>query len=249
MKKILAIAFAVIAAAVGGAIGRYAVREGSTYYRAVTFDASDMDRILADSNMKMYRVMQQRFPSDYAQLVNDLTALLKSGTPTEQLLRLSMNETARIRKKYAYTISSTPDQSLILLLRSSANLHSKVFQVGGQPLCNEFAKMGAPALLGHSNDYLLEIDEQSSLLFEAMYQAMQHPTPVGEAQEADWGAVFEEFRDAGNPDSYRDILVNERLDSPELCPALIGLINAMNATAGEPGHRVRAAFVKQLAGS
>ena len=247
-KKLGRITLGVASFIVAAVVASKLVSYGIQYYQIATIDKEGMERALLASNMKLYEVLKKDFPSDYDGLLTSLMNILKSGEQGTKLQELAAAENAKIRKKYASLMVSAPDTNLRKLIASSGRFHAAILRRDGYQLCNRVVVSGAGALIGRAGDYIKEIDETAVLVIEALYQGKVNAVPVADPTDSDWEAVFQKLFEK-HPQSYAEVIQNQEIDNPDLCPAFIALMDAVGSAEGEAGHRVRAALATEMAAS
>lgn len=205
---------------------------------------------LKAENPQMFGFLETAFPNDFAMLTTTIANEVKGGASAAQIRQTAFDAMASIRRKYAPMVGLASDADQAAIIDETIRFHQAALDKDWQ-LCNAIAEQG-PAVLNNRtgvDDLIAMVQPQGVLMLQAAANAMTTPTQRRAATDVDWGVVGEEMAARGVTEAQLDAMANLDVSSPELCPAIILLMQTLNSVDSEPIKVVRAGYLVDASGS
>lgn len=209
--------------------------------------AAEIISELRGQGYRMYDVMEQQLPEDYAALTQEMAAIVARRPTAAQARDQAIQATAAIRKKHAKSMHQAPDESLRAALTSQLDLMQLVAARETAASCARFIVSGPAALVGPDKQYLRAFDANAVDVFGAIGAARKNPQPIEAVTDADWEDVGNALiAQGGTSDDLQSLTALDPKDE-NLCRATIRFFRAVLAVEGPAGRRVRADIAYGLA--
>jgi hypothetical protein len=195
-------------------------------------------------------VLMADFPGDLEALERGFAEIDNTEvSPQLKLQRAFLNLTA-LRKSYAPKLRYARTDLSALVVLSLAEFYRTVMRSEDPKVCGAFAADGAGTLLtlGQGEVYARELDRQGAAYFTAVASALENPDVVGPASSDDWKMVMGQIVADGHPPSYIASIAAAKASDPDLCPALLALLQALVEVKTDVAQRVRAEFIQGVTG-
>lgn len=188
---------------------------------------------------KTSAVLAEDFPVDHEQVVSAIDA---AGTAeTERVTALSDTLT-RVAISYELKLLDAPEDLLEVIIDRQADYVQELLDGEGADVCAPVIFDGSRDLIGRGlwDKYAPAIDETMAVYFDAVDQAIASPSGIGDMTADDGAAVVAQMTAQGDKALMDHFGVMSR-ESPENCPAVLAIIEAVKALSGDARRRMVAA--------
>jgi len=208
--------------------------------------ASVEDAMLTGPTSAMYKVIKQYAPEEFDQLIEDMLDVANTSADGEEAYGRAARITAALRQKYAPFAHNAPDESIRAAIE--LNMEGVRLFAADVKTCNSFVINGPRSLplevaLPHAAHFGL----QSAAVFRALLEGAKAGEPPKIATDEDWGLVGEHWIMLGATDRDIDSISTPTVDDPNLCPAMISMLEAILSAEGPAAERVRASYFAETA--
>ena len=215
--------------------------------------ALEMRSYLASQNRETLEVLEDRYAADLSRIESTLDRLLQGAEANfdrEAALEDFSEVIANERRQLADLVSQAPDASLRTAVAGLAEFMRKVYEQEGAELCGRFADAGSQVLYQEdlAQAYAEDLDRQSALFLTAAADARDQPQTHGTATDEDLGTLFNRMLAEGGTEHQLDVLAAQNPADPEVCPALLRMLDALSTLEGPEGARARAFFLPEFVG-
>lgn len=199
----------------------------------------------------LYRSIKRDFPDDYESIANAFHGAALKSNDADVIADVVANVMIDIRRRRSDLVRRASSITLRTLSKGMAEFHRDLQRTEGNAFCAAYARDGASAFeaAGKPNTHRETIDGQLALLWELFKEGQEKPTERSTPTNSDWIAVATEMLNRGAQEASFDVVFEERYDDPEYCSAFVIFLDALAATRGDPGDRVRADFLAEYARS
>lgn len=215
--------------------------------KAQETSAGPLEAEMMNAAPELFGFLKTNFPDDFQSLVAQVEVTLNTGGTLNGVVA---NHLLDLRIKYAPQVSASDDASLAQVIEATIALQQTVLANEGPEACGRLAINGPAAFAGSPLEAKYEdlMLAQTVLLLKAA--KVGHDTPVtrAAASEADWSQVTTMMTESGISQNGFAAIVNVDTANPELCPALISMLTAMNIDTSPSGALVRAEYLASAAG-
>ncbi|WP_137150070.1 hypothetical protein [Devosia sp. FKR38] len=191
---------------------------------------------------ELFGFLKSNFPQEFTAFVPQAQAAVAGGATLDGVV---MDLLGGLRQKYGSSLGTAPDNLLTALMTTTIDLQKAVFEGEGALACSNFAINGPAVFDGTPAQakYQDLVMAQSVLLLAAAKAGFDAPVARDAASQDDWKVITDLTMQAGATQAGFEAISKLDVASPELCPTLRGLLEAMNTEATGVGARVRAAYL------
>ncbi|MBU1306064.1 MAG: hypothetical protein KKF33_11170 [Alphaproteobacteria bacterium] len=197
---------------------------------------------LMDVAPELFGFLKVNFPEEFTQFVPLAQATVAGGATLDGVV---MDLLGGLRQKYGASLGSAPEDLLGALMTTTIDLQTAVYEGEGPVACSNFAINGPAVFDGTPAEarYQDLVMAQSVLLLAAAKAGFDRPVARDQASQADWKRITDMTVEGGASQAGFEAISALDATSPELCPTLRGLLQAMNTEDTGIGARVRAAYL------
>ncbi len=188
------------------------------------------------------------FPNEFAALSASF-AIIYAGPDATQNAVAGGRAIADLGARFVTQIHQAPAADLLGLVKQMRGLHALVLKQAGPKICGGFSSGGSGVLYaaGIAGQYMGALDALSAAFFKAVAHAKAHPTTTLVPVDADWKLAAQRIMADGGKQSFIDVIAKGDSKDPEICPAMVALLQAVTELQGDAGLRLRAAFAVNAA--
>ena len=204
--------------------------------------ASLSEAQLMDVAPELFAFLKANFPTEFEAFVPKAQAAVAGGATLDGVV---MELLGGLRQTYGASLATAPDHLLGALMGTTIDLQKAVFTGEGAVACSNFAINGPAVFDGTPAEakYQDLVMAQSVLLLAAAKAGHDAPVTRDEASQDDWKRITDMAVSGGATQAGFEAVSKLDATSPELCPTLLGLLEAMNSETSGSGARVRAAYL------
>ena len=203
---------------------------------------------LAEVRPLLAAELAAEFPDDYAALSAAFATAYAGPDPTQNAVAGS-KAIEDLSSRFLTQIHQAPAPDLLGIVGQMRGLHALVLKREGPKVCGQFSSGGSGVLYetGIAGQYMGELDAMAAAFFKAVARAKQHPTTTLAPIDADWKLVAQRLLADGGKKSFIDVIAKGDSKDPQICPAMVALLQAVTEVPGDAGLRLRAAFAVNAA--
>lgn len=218
------------------------------WVKGLAMTQADTGEELIAAYPTFFTFVRDTFPNDFDQLTAELNGLIKSDASNADVEARSSAAVAEIRRRYAPMVGLASDAEHAAIVDSLIEFYSALL-VGGTELCNSVAISGPGALSGRPDalDYLAMVEPQAVMSLQAAANAMKSPVQRREVTDEDWAGIIDGMSARGATEAQLNAISSIDPNSPDLCPALLLMLQTINELETEGSKAVRAQYVADLA--
>lgn len=184
-------------------------------------------------------LMEAKFAADRDQIAAGIDPAM--GGDTAARITAMVDNLTRVAINYELKILDAPDDKTSAIIDGQAAYVQALLDGEGADTCAPIIFDGSTELIGRGlyEKYAPQIDATMAAYFDAVRDALDNPSYVGDMTADDNAAVIGQMTDQGDKDLMDHFGVMTK-ESPKNCPAILALIKAAHAVDGQSGIRFRA---------
>ena len=218
------------------------------YVSRVTISDAQVENALVSASPALWSYLKNEFPEDYRLVTLQMKEIVRTELSLDSAQRKAGEATQSLRRKYAKFALYGDDASFSEVLSATLSL-TRALQVRDPALCARFAIEGGMAFVGTPlmREYGDELEASAISIFKSIRSGIDNPILRSEPKDEDWIVVTDIMSGFGASEKDFNSIASPIASDPNLCGAMIRLLEAIVQVPGASGATLRGGFVRDVA--